>query len=185
MRLSPRLATATAAAAVIGLTACAPMGYTAAPTMTAYVNSLLPAEKRTGVSEVALCYQERMEPHAGWYATVQADNGNIYHYKLHIWRLVGPDEKAPSLARSSTSAQRKAMRADDRPWELGCFAQKPDYLLHMKGSVAAFVDSKVLVERPFDDEAKLPLQRAVEVIGRTSDALKKFKFVEETWGVKP
>lgn len=182
MRLSTSLAVA---AAAIGLTACLPMGYTKAPTMTAYVDGLLPAEKRIGVAEVALCYQERMEPHAGWHATVRADNGNLYHYKLHVWRLVGPDEEAPTLIFSSTSSQREAMRPDDRPWEEGCFMQKPDYLLHTKGDITAFVDSKVLVARPFDDKAKLPLQRAVQAIELTSDALKKFRAVEETWGVKP
>jgi hypothetical protein len=160
------------------------MGYVEAPALSAYAAELLPVEKRLYVTAVATCYKSHY-PNIGWFATVETDEGVIYHYKLHMFSSTVSEERTPELFFSTTPAQRKAMTDDERPWYQGCFGRQPSYLLRTKDGVTAFVDKKVVVNEAFDDGVKLRVRHLAQAVELTSAASKKHVPVETTWGVKP
>lgn len=172
-------------AALTSLAACAPQGYTEAPTVSAYVSNLLPKSKRANVEKIAVCWLRGGNRSGVWYTTVAFKGGNVYHYELETdWE--GPPLPDPiHLSYSNTKAQRqKAPEFSDA--YVGCFSHDFHYLVEARGdSVRVYVDDDLIVDGPFDEQAKQRLQFAAIAFQRAAARQKEYVPFEATWGVKP
>lgn len=154
--------------------------------MSAYLDTLLPAEKRGTVDRVAVCLARDDEGTADWYATVLFTDEVLYHYRLHTPDEQAPTEKPVLLQNFSSEEMREEVARPGlgKPW-LECLSRNGDYWFKVDKEITGYVLSASSVQTPFDLKVKLRLKRAAQAVEAAVEEHKKFVPTESTWGIKP
>jgi hypothetical protein len=185
-------------AAVLGaLAGCAPQDFDEAPTASAFVTELLPKAKREQVDAVAVCFIDEYRSGGDWYATVELEDGGVYHYNLRVFQAERaaqesegpahsnskPDEPV-GLAYFNTRAWRTERYGDGHGYK-GCFDKNAAYRLSAGQRVKAYISNSIIIGSTFNDAVKLRLRRTAQAVELAAAAHKAHVPVETTWGLKP
>lgn len=170
-----------AIAAAVGLSGCAPNGYSSSTAVADQFKQALGSRTHAGVSTVALCTIEGQKA-----VSVLFDGGEFYHYVLK--------EDKPELVERSTAAQRRNMgKAYYSSDAMGClgyysrdgfqsFVKTGAYRLEFDfGFVRAHVHNDVMYDRAFGDQTKARLVEAAGVVVDAVERQKTYVPVEKTW----